>query len=943
MKIIRIYVTNISQQFSTITFPEKKPPFQAGNSFTINITMKNATNSLMINYTPLVEVYSANGMKQTDWTITNLTPTTNHPGFLEYNVTIPSSVDGDFAISVDKGNIISIIIVKSSYVMALSAQTSSNETKYDYTPGSSIIIVAKIRDTSGNPVMNAINTTAKVTKPDNSVDTVTLSNDTSVPGQYKGTYTLGSTLGQYIIKASGIAGTTTVESSSVVNVQTIKAIFDTQKEFFMEWGDSSAFVPGGTVGLIVIVTNLSDSSIFVGSSNGAGGTVNCTRMADTMQVFHLNGSAYAPSSITNDSSGIYFSQRVCRVQFPAPSDNGNYKITSNVSIGSGSPYATAVGYFMVQRFVLKPTAVSSLGGSFDFMTMLYPGENATFDLGAYDLSSNAEIAGVNITNVTVTKIIPLEFNAGSSEITEGALNRADKFNITNITDGSSTKNPSVTVALPINRTGPFLIEMQGIIHTTQANTTVTGRGFYIAKYIMGFLSSVGKTDAMFGGPEGGFEGFSSCTEGTEKFAGMVRELKTNSAPKDPVSFNNILQAREEFSGKDISSCITMATNSSDTNGQVTVPITFNRTKAGCESMSGFYFMLVNVSYQGKEDQIPSGFMCKQYSFFPQGKDSNGNFVWRVDSRGSVNFTIDTNNQIRRLNDSRVMENGTMTIIRAFNFNPGTGMQILTLNSSASLSANVTKQIMSLIVTPGTFSAEKYPSGFIEITWRFTPNASEGTGTDTSEGGFQVAAFDAYIENTERSTTGIVCGSPTATCLTNGTGGGFGGFGSTFSAGEDIIFWIRASTNVSKTNNSDNANSTNSQTLIGMRSTTGFTAKVGLPWEGKLKTVAINNATLVVDGWNGTQDRAYPNWGAELWRVNVTIPASLKKGFQSLQIEVNSSANGNSSEKVTTELWFSIVKYAVIIGTEEGMNGEDNFYFLRWGNYSAGSTGGGTFP
>ncbi|MBI2579748.1 MAG: hypothetical protein HYW27_02500 [Candidatus Aenigmarchaeota archaeon] len=945
-KVITIYVTNISQQFSSISFTDKKPPFAAASSFRINITMRSSSNALLVNYTPVVEVYSANGKRQTAWTIANMTPANNHSGFLEYNITIPSGVDGSYVISVDRGNIISIIVIKSGYVMALGTQTSLNETKFDYTPGNSTTIVAKIRDTDGNPIGNAINVTVKVTRPDGTITTVTLTNDTSVFGQYKGDYTLNDTqTGQYTIKGTAVAGTTSLESSSLMNSQKIKSIFDTQKEFFREWGDSSAFVPGGTVGLNIITTNLTDSSIFSGSTRAspAAGTVNCTKIADTLQVFYSNGTPYSISgSITNDSSGTYYSQSVCRVQFSAPSENGNYKITANASVGTGSPYTNAAGYFSVNRFVLKPTAVSSLGGSFDFMTMLYPGENSTFDLGAYDLSNNTEIAGINITNITVTKVIPLEFNAGASDIKEGASGRADSFNTTNITAGSSTKNPSVTVTLPVNKTGPYLIEMQAIIHTTEANTTVNGRGFYIAKYIMGFLSSQGKTDAAFSGPSGGFGGFSSCSEGTEKFSGSVTELKTNSAPSDPVSFSNILQAREELTGKDISSCLSMATNSSDSTGQIAIPVTFNRTKAGCESLSGFYFMLVNVSYQGKADQVPAGFMCRQYSFFVQGKDSSGSNVWRVDSRGSINFTVDSTNAIRRLNDSATMKNGTMTMIRAFNFNPGTGMQILTLNSSANLSANVSNQVMSLVVTPSLFSRATYPSGFISITWRFTPNASEGTGTDTTETGFQVAAFDAYVENTERPTTGGACGAG-ATCLTNGTGGGFGGFGSTFSAGDDIVLWIRASTNVSKVNNSDNANTTKGQLLVGTQSLIGFTAKVGLPWEGKLKPVTINNATLITDDWNGTQDRAYPRWGAELWRVNVTIPAALKKGFQTLQIEVNSSANNNSGEKVTTDVWFSIVKYSVVIGQEEGMTFENNF--LIWGNYSniTLGTGGNTTP
>src|SRR3989344_5251718 len=284
-KTIRIFVTNISSNFSTITFTRNKPPFSAGASFTMNVSLKNRTDGFLHNYTPRMEVYSANGVRQTAWTIVNMSNTTDHRGWIEYNITVPSAVDGDFVISADKGNLLSFIIVKSNYVMSVAAQTSSNETKFDFTPASAFSAVARIRDSDGNAIGNAINTTAKITKPDGTVETVTLANDTSVFGQYKGSYTLGSTTGQYSIKASGIIGTTTVESSTTVNVQQVKAIFDTQKEFFREWGDSSAFVPGGTVGLVVLATNLSNSLIFGGYKDTyAGDAVNCTRIADTFVI-----------------------------------------------------------------------------------------------------------------------------------------------------------------------------------------------------------------------------------------------------------------------------------------------------------------------------------------------------------------------------------------------------------------------------------------------------------------------------------------------------------------------------------------------------------------------------------------------------------------------------------------------------------------------------------
>ena len=79
-------------------------------------------------------------------------------------------------------------------------------------------------------------------------------------------------------------------------------------------------------------------------------------------------------------------------------------------------------------------------------------------------------------------------------------------------------------------------------------------------------------------------------------------------------------------------------------------------------------------------------------------------------------------------------------------------------------------------------------------------------------------------------------------------------------------------------------------------TSGFIAKSGLPWEGKLTSLAVNNATLSSDNWNTSSD-----WGKELWVVNVTIPANTKKGQLMLSIDVNNS----KGEKANAEVWVNV--------------------------------------
>ncbi len=897
-KTIHAYVSNTTSGY--INFTGSKPPFSAGISFLINATLWNAAGGLIINYTPSITIYKANG-PAVNWTVFNTTPANNHTGYIGYNISVPADADGLYSISLDKGVITTIVLIQSTTIMAVNTQTDSNETKTNFYPGANFTIVAKIRDTSGNPIGYAVNVTARVTKPDKTVDTATLSNDTTQEGRYASSayVTSSSSAGQYIIDVSAIVAGKTIKGSITASTQAMKARLEKQAEFFKEWGDSAAFTAGGTVGLNVIVMNLSDDSIFTGSISGGAGVVNCASGGTNVTgLYASNGSSLSIGTVSYDAGGMYMGTSVCRIIFTAPSATGNYKITFSTSVGNMN--VSGAGYLEVQKYILKPNPVSSLGGAFDFAVMLYPGDNATFEVSAFDMNSQAEVAGVNITSLTVTKITPLESIGGSSDILEGGLGRSDAFNTTNYTAGSNIANPTITIQLPVNRTGPFQAEVRAIINNGTTNETVTGRGFYISKYIMGFLSSFG---GMMGGPpgsggemeggpgggheegpSGGFGGGSACS-GTENFRGNVMELKTNSAPKDPVTFNNILQAREEMTGKSVLPCLSMTLNSSDSNGMVQVPIMFNTSISGCSSLTGFHFMLVNITYQGKADAVPAGFICKRLSFQPSITDNSGNMAWKTAPAGIVNMTISS---IRRINDSTTIRGGTVQIIRAFNFNPSSGMKMLAPNGT--ITAALNNGSANIVLVPTNFSSSTWPNGFISITVQVTANATYNSITDSSESGFQVTAFDANAIQLN---------------------GQYNMWGQTLNAGQNISIMIEASTNVSRSD----------YTLARANTTTGFTAKVGIPWEGKMKDVSVYNATLQSDGWDGPQNSTWPYFGKERWLINISLPSNLKKGTNMIEITVNNSNN----EKAETEIGFTAASYSIKVGQEEGLNTQ---YFLR---------------
>lgn len=886
-KRIRVFVTNITS--GSVNYTSANPPFTAGTTFLANISMFNASAGFVINYSPIVEVFSTNGGKQS-WTITNRTSTTNHNGSILYNFTVPSTADGSYVIAVDRGALKAIVVVKSTYLMAVSLQTSQNETKFSYSPGSSFNIIAKIRDTNKNPIGYAVNVTAMIKRPDGSSESVTLSNDTTTDGQYKYTnYTTNSSLsGNYDIRVSALVGSATVQGSTIVTTMNFETQLETQAEFFREWGGSTSFPTSGTVGLNVVVTNLSSGSTLTGALNPSDNSqANCSSINSSIRIFKSNGTEITinPVGKFSDAGGFDFGKTVCRIQFMANETSDNYKVTYNVTVGPGvGENVTGTGYFSAQKYVIKPSPVSSLGGSFDFITMLYPGDNVTFEIGAFDILSNTELIGLNITNIRVTKIIPLEFISGSTAITNNnTVGTSNGFNVSQIVSGTATRNPSVTVTLPINRTGPYQIEIIAEIYNGEAGVeNVTGYGFYMAKYIMGFMSSRGK--AQFSG-ESDFGGESSCT-GTENFQGNVFDIRTNSAPKDAVLLNNILEVRDEETGMDVTSCLSMVNNISDSSGTVNIPVTFS-SSGRCASLSGFYFMMINASYKGNDDQIPAGFSCKRYSFFPS---IAGNSFGRIGSTSNVTFNI---SNPKRLNDSTVITSGNVSIIRAFNFNPSTGPKVLTVNGTQQFTLAGGSTQFTLF--PTNFSVGSWPSGFMDMTFQLMPNGSAVS--DTTFGGFQSTPYDVQIPWQD----------------------GFNGqspFGSQVSAGQNIFINVNVMANVSRfyAGNDFSNYSIDSYSVVNPNVSSMFKVRVGVPWEGKLADVTVLNATLTSDGWNNTR-----NFTPEVWKLNLTIPSTLKKGFNMLSIEVNASTLNNSAgETASTEIFFTSVATQVLVGQEEGM-------------------------
>ncbi|MBI4167707.1 MAG: hypothetical protein HY515_02005, partial [Candidatus Aenigmarchaeota archaeon] len=272
---------------------------------------------------------------------------------------------------------------------------------------------------------------------------------------------------------------------------------------------------------------------------------------------------------------------------------------------------------------------------------------------------------------------------------------------------------------------------------------------------MGFGQPSG---TRFGSGEGGGSskggmggGMSMDCSGTTEFNVMVFDAKTF-MPASSVSFVSILSAKDELAGSDVTSCLTVTKGLTDSSGQAKINVTFSNA---C-TYSGFHFMLFNVSFQDKTDQVPAGFSCESMSMTPSTYNSLDQ--QRFSFSPTSNITVIIQDPSYTANSSRVVVGGNMSVVALINMNPSTGATVLTainpiivnLTNSSGLAKG------TLYLHPSYFSSAgktltKWPNGFFELRIKICDNASTATkgysggcGT-SSNSGFKIAAFDMWTD------------------------------------------------------------------------------------------------------------------------------------------------------------------------------------------------------
>lgn len=881
-KTFTVYVSNVTN--GNISFVNAKPPFTGGQSFTINITLANYS-APVADYFPKLKIFAANGPENgsvTGWVIKNLSATSDGSGRIQYNITVPSAADGQYVIAVEYGMIYNIFTIKAGYSASGVTHQSGDDSQLsaNYGIGDNVSLLVKVKDLNGNPVdtTNITGVIAYITYPNNTVTNITLGarDQTTYPGYFNNTFTTDSSQqGQYKVRYD--INTTEgkiIQTYTIFNTKQLNVKIQSNKDFFMEWGGSASFRPNSNAVLNVIVTNMTDESMILNSSENTGGNLSCNNVSVTT---FWNTSDNMQFYISNTTpSGNYLSNQICRISFTSPSKSGVYGVRVNVTVGSITE--TGEGYFAVQNYIVKGSISSELGGEGDFKTMVYPGDNTTVNIKAYNLNNNSDVAGLSIQNISVTKIVPLEFSGSITEIT----------NVTYYVDYGAA--PSIKVTVPESIMGPMVVEFRANI----SGEIVVGNVFFVSNYISGFLGP--SKGSEFGGGEGQMMSFASCSAGsTLTFNGMVSDVKSGT-PVSGVSVNSIILAREEMTGKSIASYINLTSSgTSDSSGMISV----NFTILPGYDLQEFNFIAFNASYKGKTAGIPSGFMCKKYNFFPQispaGKQEQS---MRIAPGSGVTITIQN---AQMLDGGAKLDNRTnISITRLMSFSPskgGTSMLLpkagtnnflknFTHNDTAGDYSNIVSNNVSITIYPQNFTLDgnnitSWPSGFVDLQ----PRVCGPLGCDTSFGGFETVAFDVWPSSWA--------------------------WQSQVSAGQSVKLNISAKTNVSIAVGANN-----------------ITVKVGRPWEGQLYTATLNRAALMDDRWNKSSDM-----DGEIWEINFTIPDALKKGFADITITVNNT-NGETTD---LHMGTQIAKYSVYIGAEEGIGDQQysgmDGYFIDYNRTS----------
>ena len=908
-KTFFVYVSNATN--ITFTFVDSFPPFGAGLNATINVSYFNGS-SPIVGGKPLVEVIRLNGVRQT-WVVTNLSATTNAQGILQYNVTIPSDAAGQFALAVDRGFGFMVFGIRSAYVPSFKTETVDGQRRSEFATNAVVSLVGIVR-TSGNIPYNLAGSdsaTAFVTLPNGTIvsTALTVRDAADSPGIISSNFAQTNLGGRYNVRLVVTIAGSAYETFGYLDVGSMTATLETGRNFFEKWGDKRIILPNSTIEFSVLALNASSGNLLSGKVAATANDIFCnqgnvtfigyTNLLTGQNVTEYN--QFEPGMPAIRESPFTSSINVCVIRLKAPRTTGVYRIDVNVTgpAALNRPVVSASAIISVETIVLRARPIQAAGGfdSGEFSFNLPPGENATFQLVAYNFSSGQPITASAIQNVTVQSLAPMSFFGGG-------LNAFTNFSVSGTGACSpcgNRPNPGIPyyVSYPGGTEARVVITLpdssgffEGAIRANVSGQFVTGRTNFMMKRLEGGAMPLSGTTVP--GQQGGQQGQgpdfnfgqTSCKIGNVTMFAMVQDVKTAQAAQGVQINPNIIGAFDESSGRNIASQLRIdMINSTDSRGQMIFNLTLVQ-----DLSNGFYPIEFNVTYRGRDETIFGMLNCQGRGAGGApgsggSSDSKSLTIGRpAGARIRPNFLVPlTWDQFFIVGSTGMggsgslqIVNGTLEITGAFMYNEqDRSSRFFAPNASQPpLRVNITNNMSNVLLEPANFSLTEWPVGNFRLQlnvsngsipgFREGPSFVVGNDQYSYAGGFEVKSFEVFIHNNTPLMSGLA-------------------------AGDLLSLMVNVSSNVSIAGNN-------------------FTAIFERYGFGNVIEAQPNSARLVIDAWNGTMDP-----GFEQWEVNVTIPVGLEPGFIGVRFSVNNSqgleeSSGSIGTKISRFLVLPLLQH-----------------------------------
>ncbi|MBI5226432.1 hypothetical protein HY994_04315 [Candidatus Micrarchaeota archaeon] len=879
-KTLHFFISNATNV--SVVILTQKPPFALSSNNTVNITYYNGSTPLANNI-PYLQVLNSSG--QIDRTgniqLYNLSAKTNAQGIIQYNISVSSNALGQYVIIVDYGLASFNFESQTAFDSMFITQTTSGESRSSFSSSNNVSLIDKTRYANGTAydLTASDYLTAFITLPNNTVYTVNLSatNASSNPGANNKTFSGATLPGTYSVRVEGTIQGQVYQSKGQFEVRTGFARLAAGSDFFQNQGAKSVILPNSTVRFNILLYNNSDDSLIGSESLG-----NCSSAAIVFNGFTdlsngQNTSYYGSAALSEVSYGI---SRICAITVAVPSTQGDYRVNATLRDPSNSSLTIpAEGIVQVRSYGLRMSICPAVSDFMPcgFVPFVEKNKNVTLEFSVDNFTGGQQLGRSNIINVSTVSVRKFSFGQGSgSESTNWTANSSYFLSYPQ-TDTSAIR---ITLDLPDdNSTGPQEVQLT-------VNTSV---GYLSSKQ---FFMVKGSSVEAHGGPSNGQGGFNpqiSCN-GTFPFFIEAFDMKSNQ-PVQGVSVQGVKRATHVISGKILDSTFITAvtTNSTDANGVATYNVTFNTSKS---MLTGPYDMILNISYQGTEDEAFSGFMCGSGSFNlfkPGGFDQNQGgqqqqgpnaqfaqggitgFPAVQPPRAGANDSVQLSfmqvgfggqsfggdNQVGQGQAPR-MFNGTLKVTGLKFFNKDSGSE-RSISATGSLSFPVDAGTVGFILQPANFSLTGWPQGFIQLQVNFTNGTTPGIGVGPSGlgqfPGFDSSPFKIFVD--------------------------FAGLPRSVAVGQNVSLLINASTNVS---------------LVG----NNFTMRGQSMTRGTQKAVTLLSAVKLLDYWNTTaDDRGLPG-GSEQWNITVTVP-NMDSGPVKFIVTINNSQSVTNEFEIMSQI------------------------------------------